>query len=118
MSPAPHLAEAGKEQNCFSGHLKPAKPPHIFPLGAVLPPEGAAGGAGAGSGPELTTPLGVSTGIALALAGAVGGALAATGAAGVEDGACASAGGFEQPTAAAKHRNTTPNSIRFGFAMA
>jgi hypothetical protein len=53
-------------------------PPHILAVGAAEP-DGACAGTeeeGAGSGPELTTPLGVSAGIALELALGVGGPLA------------------------------------------
>ena len=74
MSPAPHLAEGGNEQYCFSGQRTPAIPPHSLPVGAADEPElaGAAELVGAGvaelevgggSGPELATPVGVSTGI-------------------------------------------------------
>ncbi len=92
-------------------------PPHILPAGAVAEPDGAGAGAddeaaGGGNGPELTTPVGVSTGDALALG--AGGVLA------VPVGARAPAAGVgcaEQLTSAANHRNATHTCIGFGLLM-
>src|SRR6187551_3299738 len=82
MSPAPHLAEGANEQYCFSGQRTPAMPPHSLPVGAAEPElagtaelvgAGVADpGAGGGSGAELTTPVGVSTGIGGALEAGAG----------------------------------------------
>jgi len=116
MSPLPHLAESGYEQNCFSGQRKPAKPPHILAAGGVAEPAAAGvDGAVAGGGAELTTPVGVSIGSALA----VGVAVAAVGAA-VAVGACAPAAGVdceEQPASALNDTIATHTSTRFGFVM-
>lgn len=121
MSPAPHLAESGNEQNCFSGHLKPAKPPHILPAGGVADPELAGAGVedeglGGGSGPELTTPEGVNSGIAFALALALG----AGGVPAACVGACTPAAGVgcaEQLTSADNDRMVTHDSTVFGLLM-
>jgi len=118
MSPAPHLAESGYEQNCFSGHWKPAMPPHILPAGAATDPALASAipedGAGDGNGAELTTPVGVSAGIWLAL-GVTGALIIA-----VAVGAWAPAGGLgcaEQLTNAVADRNSTHTSTRFALPM-
>ena len=94
--------------------MKPAIPPHILPAGAPEPD--VAGGApeeeGGGSGPALTTPVGVKTGIPLALG--VAAALA------VGLGACAAAdglGGGEQLTSALHDRNVRHSSARLGLLM-
>ncbi len=92
-------------------------PPHILPAGAVAEPD-AAGvgaddeGAGGGSGPELTTPVGVSTGIALALG--VGAVFS------VALGARAPAAGTgcaEQSTSAVNDTIATHSCTRFGLLM-
>lgn len=118
MSPAPHLAEGANEQNCFSGHRTPAKPPHIFPAGADADPAGAgveAEGFGVGGGCELTTPEGVNTGSPLELGAAspvpVGAALATGG---------PSAGGLgcdEQLVSTIGDRNATHTSALMGLLM-
>ena len=118
MSPAPHLADGAYEQNCFSGQRKPAMPPHILPSGEALG-DGAGvaddEGAGGGSGPELTTPVGVSTGTGgalLTLVAGAGGVLGAlVGASGV------GAGCAEQLANAANDRNATHACTRFDFRM-
>ena len=71
-------------------------PPHILPSGDKRGPgvAGGADGAVAGGGSELTTPVGVNTGMALALAPGLGATVA------VAVGACAPGAGFawdEQP---------------------
>ena len=93
-------------------------PPHILPFGAAGGVAGVAedDGAGGGSGPELTTPVGVSTGIgagpALALAAGAGDALgAAVGA------SAAGVGCAEQLANAANDRKATPACTRFDFRM-
>jgi hypothetical protein len=125
MSPAPHLAESGKEQYCFSGQRTPAIPPHNLPVATGDEPEpagageveGAGGeeeGAVGGKGPELTTPVGVSTGTGGVLE--VGAALATA----VVLGAGASAGGVdcaEQLTIALSDRRTMHSCSRFGLLM-
>jgi hypothetical protein len=87
-----------------------AADPELAGAAAAVELEGAAGG----SGPELTTPLAVRLGSALALE--AGGAFAIAFALAVG----APAGGVgcvEQLTSAANHGNTTPNSICFGWFM-
>ena len=105
MSPAPQCALTGNEQYCLSAQRKPAMPPHILPSGDRRPPPGAAaGGVAEAAGAELTTPFGVSTGMALDVAA---GALA------VATGACGPGAGAdceEHALTEAKDRNATEPS--------
>ncbi|HYQ30008.1 MAG TPA: hypothetical protein VER04_22415, partial [Polyangiaceae bacterium] len=112
MSPAPHLAESAYEQNCFSAHLIAAMPPHILPAAAADAGVAGAGAEADGGGPELTTPVGVSTGRAPAVAVAV--ALVGLAFAGaLADGV----GCAEQATRAVNDRNVMHTRIRIGWPM-
>jgi len=87
-----------------------AMPPHILPAAAADAGVAGAGAEADGGGPELTTPVGVSTGRALAVAVALVG-LAFAGA--LADGV----GCAEQATRAVNDSNVMHTRIRIGWPM-
>jgi hypothetical protein len=102
----------------------PAKPPHILPAGDAAEPDEAGAaeddGTGGGNGPELTTPVGVSSGSELVIgaAVAVGAAIAAVAAVAAGGVSAFGLGGDEQLTSEVSNRNATHTRSRFGMPMA